>query len=322
MKPRTMDPSDDDVLALCDLIFDALCERPLGDLLDVDRSLAAIDAMAEPARTAHWIERLWSPMRERVVARLGASEITLGAWIPEARRAKMLARAGGPAPIPRSIVEEVVGSERVREAVRGMINDTLTGFIQKASGALSDVGKGSAGSGGLRGAFGIGARVAGSMMAGLGEEVQSRLMDRVRDHLDGAVATVQTRIGERLRSEETAKALGKRRQQAVEKLLGTTEQRAVRDASKVDWAEINGAIPEIIAHNLGREALRAGLREDLGWIFEQFRDETLGGLLAQLGLRDPGREAFRATVAPTVRTLMGREAFRTWCAAHLRDATP
>lgn len=316
-----MAPTDDDLSALCDLVFDRLCERPLGELLDVDRALAAVDAAAEPARVAHWIGRLWSPLRERVTARMTGSDVTLGAWVPDARRAKMLSRAGGPAPIPRSLVDEVVGSDRVRDAVRAMINDTLTGFIQKASGALTDVGKGSAGSGGLRGAFGIGARVAGSIVGGIGEEVQSRLMDRVRDHLDGAVATVQTRIGERLRSDETAKALGRRRQQAVEKLLGTTERRAVRDASKVDWAEVDQAVPEVIAHNLAREAFRAGLRDDLGWLFEQVRGETVGSLLDGMGQRALAREFFRCAGVPVLREALGSDGFAAFRDAHLRDAT-
>lgn len=320
MKPATMTPSDDDLATLTDLVFDRLCERPLEDLLDVDRAVAALDAVGDAARVAAWSERLWIPLRQRVIARMAGSEERLGAWLPPARRAKVLERAGRPAPIPRSLVDELVGSDRVRDAVRTMINDTLTGFIQKASGALTDVGKGAAGGGGLRGAFSIGARVAGSMIGGIGEEVQSRMMERVKDHLDGAVANVQTRIGERLRSDETARALGRRRQKAVERFLETTEGRAVRDAEKVPWAELDEGLPEVIAHNLQRPALREALREDLAWAFERLKGETVGSLLDALGLRVHARAMFQAAGVPVLRSLLADEGFAAWRAAHLRDA--
>lgn len=320
MKSAAMTPSDDDLSTLADLVFDRLCEQPLKELLDVERALAAIDAAGDASRVAAWSERIWIPLRQRVIERMGASEERLGAWLPPARRAKAVERAGRPAPIPRSLIDELVGSERVREAVRGMINDTLTGFIQKASGALTDVGKGTAGGGGLRGAFSIGARVAGSMIGGIGEEVQSRMMDRVKDHLDGAVTTVQSRIGERLRSEETAKALGRRRQKAVERLLETTEARAVRDAAKVPWAELDEGVPEVIAHNLQREAFREALRADLGWVFAQVEGETVGSLLDGLGLRVHARAMFQRAGVPVLRALLASEDFSAWRATHLRDA--
>lgn len=281
-------------------LFEALCARPVVELFDADRAMGALDAALAPERVKAWSERIAIPMRERVIARMAASDERLGAWVPDARRAKMLERAGRPAPLPRAMVDELVSSEKTREAVRGMINDTLTSFIQKASGALSDVGKGSGGGGALRGAFGLGARVAGSVLGGIGEEVQSRLMDRVKDHLDGAVANVQSRIGERLRSEETAKALGKRRQRALERLLDTTESRAVRDASQVPWAELDEGAPEFISHNLQRPALRAALRDDLAWIIERVQHETVGSLLDALGLRDHALDLFVRAVAPAL----------------------
>lgn len=284
-------------------LFEALCARPIPELIEVDRALDALDAALAPERVRAWSERLWIPLRQRVIARMAASEVRLGEYLPEARRAKVLERAGRPAPLPRAMVDELVSSEKTREAVRGMINDTLTSFIQKASGALSDVGKSSQGGGALRGAFGLGARVAGSVLGGIGEEVQSRLMDRVKDHLDGAVANVQSRIGERLRSEETAKALGKRRQRAVERLLDTTEARAVRDAEKVPWGELDEGTPALIAHNLQRPAFRDALRDDLGWITEQLRDETLGSLLDGMGLREHAAELFVRAAAPALASL-------------------
>ena len=282
-------------------LFDAVCARPVSELLDADRALAALDAGLAPDRVRHWATTLWIPMRERVIARMAGSEAKLGAWLPEGRRKELLERAGRPAPLPKPMVDELVGSEKMREAVRGMINDTLTTFIQKSSGALADVGKGSSGGGALRGAFGLGARMAGSVIGNVGELVQPILMNAVKDQLDGAVSNVQTRIGERLRSDETAKALGKRRGKAVERLLETTEARAVRDASKVPWAEVDAGAPAFFAHNLARPELRAALREDVAWVAETLKGETVGSLLDAMGLRDHARDLFVRAVAPGLR---------------------
>lgn len=284
-------------------LFDAVCAQPVSPLIDADRALRALDAGLTPERVRAWSARLWVPMRERVIARMAGSSARLGAWLPEARRTELLARANAPAPLPKSMVDELVGSEKMREAVRGMINDTLTTFIQKASGALSDIGKGAQGGGALRGAFGLGARVAGSVIGNVGDLAQPVLMSAVKDQLDGAVANVQARIGERLRSEETAKALGRRRGRALEKLLETTEARAVRDASKVPWAELDAGAPAFFTHNLQRPELRDALRDDVRWLAEALAGETIGSLLDAMGLRDHARELFVHAVAPALASL-------------------
>lgn len=307
-------PDLDDALLteLLDLGFDHACTRPVSELIDSGRVLAALDALVEPERATRWQKRLWVPLRERVIARASKSAVTFGQWLPADTAEKLRALAGRPAPIPRAWIDEAVGSEKVRDAVRTMLSETLTSFVQKASSTLSD--NKSAGAGGLRGAIGWGARAAGSVLGSVGEEIQTRLQDRVRDFVDGAVANVQSRIAERLRSEETAKGLGKRRLKAFEKALTTTEAEATKNAHKTPWADLDAETPKVIAHNLARPEAREALRADLDAALQEIGAETLGSLLDDLGLRDAMRDAMHAVALPGLRALVRTDGFEAWWA--------
>ncbi len=309
-------PDLDDALLreLIDLTYDHACGRPLVDLVDPARVLAALDALAEPERAARWQRRLWTPLRERLIDRASKSSVTLGEWLPPGAADKLRARLGRPAHIPRAWIDEVVANERVRDAVRAMLSEALNGFVQKAAATLGDKGGGGGGAGGLRGAIGWGARAAGSMLGGLGEEIQARLQDRVKDFIDGAVANAQSRIAERLRSEDTARELGRRRLRAFEKLLKTTEAEAVKGASKTPWAELDETSPHFVGHNLARAEVREALRAELEAALAELSNETLGSLLDEAGLRELVREALHHHALPGLRDLVRAPGFEAWWA--------
>src|SRR5438128_640980 len=104
--------------ALTDAAFEFVCTRRVGELVDGDRVLAALDAAATEPRVAGLIARFAAPARERLLARARASSRLLGAWLPDAARTGLAELLGAPAPIPRAIIDEVVASEQVRDDVR------------------------------------------------------------------------------------------------------------------------------------------------------------------------------------------------------------
>lgn len=300
------------LLELIDLTFDHACGRPLRDLVDVDRVLPALDAVTEPERAARWQRRVVIPLRERLLARAAKSEVLLGRWLPDDLTAALRERLGRPRPIPQKWVDEVVANERVREAVRAMLSEALTSFVQKASAALTE--NKAAGQGGIRGAFGWGAKAAGSLIGSIGDEVQQRLQERVRDYVDIAVGNVQARIAERLRSEDTARAIGKRRLAVFEKALATTEAEAAEGAAKTRWEDVDARGPRVVAHNLARPEVREAIRAELDATLAEIGGDTLGAALDDLGLRELLRETARATALPGLRDLAQTERFEAWWA--------
>lgn len=300
--------------SLLDLSFDHLCTLPLRDFIDPDALVASLDQSATPERASYWQQRVFIPLRTRVLARAQASEIPLSAWFPPDIAASLAELLGEPAPLPRKAVDELVGSERVRDAVRTMLNDALTSFIARANAVVE--GDASAPKGALRGALGWGAKAAAgfgkSMLGGIGDEIQKQLQGRVRDFVDSSVSSIQDRIAERLTSEDTARALGKRRRTFFEATLRKTESEVTRGARKAPFDKIDPWVPRLIAHNLGREALRKAMREEVRAVLDELSTESIGEVLDHSGLREPARAAFHRHLGPFVQSLTETEAFAKW----------
>ncbi|MBI5517728.1 MAG: hypothetical protein HY909_28410 [Deltaproteobacteria bacterium] len=302
--------------ALLDLSFEHACSLPLSSFVDVETVLEGARLASTEERARRWQARLWIPLRGRLLARQAASAIPLSAWLPEDVAKTLAERLGAPAPLPRGLVDELVGSDRVREAVRAMLQDALTGFVTKATATLGVGNADEPPKGALRGALGWGARsvaAAGKgLLGGLGDEVQKQLQGKVRDFVDQSVAMVQDRIAERLGSEDTARALGKRRRRFFEKGLTRTEAQATEGLRKVPWDQVDALSPRVVAHNAAREALTTALREELTAVLAELSSQPLGALLDELGARDLWRDAHRAHGLPFLRGLVATEGFRAW----------
>ncbi|GAC1362351.1 MAG: hypothetical protein NVSMB47_14460 [Polyangiales bacterium] len=302
---------DDEALrAFLDLAYDFACTRPLSDFVDPAKVLPALDAALTPERIAEAQTRIGAPVRERLLARADQSKLTLAAWLPEPVAAKLAERLGKPAPLPQAMIDDLVGSEKVRDAVRTMLNESLTSFVSKATGGDSTAGAG------LRGAFGFAKAAGKGLLGGLGEELQKRMQEKVKDFVDSSVATLQKRIAERLSSEETARALGQKRRGAFEKLLQTTEPRAAKSIRKADPAAADRDLPAIVAHNLARPPVREAIEAEVAAIVAELSKETLGEHLDRAGLRTLARDALHAHGGPFARALVATPAFAAWWKAH------
>ena len=99
------DLHDDLLRELLDLGFDHACERPVSQLIDAERVLAALDAVTDPERSAKWHARLLKPMRARLLDRASKSAVTMGQWLPadavETLRARPTRAPRGCRPSPR-----------------------------------------------------------------------------------------------------------------------------------------------------------------------------------------------------------------------------
>ena len=289
---------DDPALTqLLDEAFAFFCQRRVDEFVDVERLLAAVDVVAEPSRVARLVARLLAPGRARLVERLRGSSLPLGVWLPDAVRDALAARLGAPAPLPRALVDKLVADEQVRASARAMLQEALSSFIHKAF-AVTPGGRG------LRGVIGLGARAAGGLLGGIGEEIQRQLEERARDFIDGGVQLLQNRVAQQLTSADTARRLGHQRRAAFLGLLELPESQLAHWAARVPWAALEALLPPLLAHNLGRAELRAALRQEVAAVVAELSAETLGDLLDELGLRAAAAAAVRAHGLPLLRAFV------------------
>jgi hypothetical protein len=285
-----------------DAAFAFACQRRVAEFVDVDRLLAAVDVAAEPSRVARLVARFGAPARARVLDRLRASSLPLGVWLPDPVRDALAALLAKPAPIPRALVDKVVADEHVRDSARAMLQEALSSFIHKAF-AVTPGGRG------LRGMIGLGARAAGGLFGGIGEEIQRQLEERVRDFVDGGVQLLQQRVAQKLTSEDTARLLGKRRRAAFLELGKQPESQLARFTRRVPWDVLEAMVPAVIAHNLARAELRTALREEVAAVVSELSAQTIGELLDELGLRAAAAEAVRAHGLPLARAFLASPEF-------------
>lgn len=294
---------DDAALArLIDAAYDFACTRRCADFVDVDGLLAAVDVVATAPRLQRLVERFVAPGRARLFDRARASALPFGAWLPEPVQQALAAMLGQPAPIPRPLVDKMVADEHVRESARAMLQEALSAFIHKAFSATP-------GGRGLRGVIGLGARAAGGLFGGLGEELQRQLEERVRDFVDGGVALLQQRVAQKLTSEETARQLGRRRRRIFLDLMKRPESDLARVTRRVPWPLLDAMVPAIVMHNLARAEVRAALRDEVEAVVRELSAQTLGELLDELGLRDAVRAWLHARALPQLRDFVASPQF-------------
>jgi len=288
-------------------LFEFLCERRVGELVDTAQVMAALDQAVTPERVGRLNARFVTPARERLIARARASALLLGAWLPEPVKQAIGDFLGRPVRLPKKLVEELVASDKVREQVRATLQEAMTGVIQKAFTSTP-------GGGALRGAIGLGARVAGAasrgLFGGLGAEVQRQLEERVKDVVDASVGVVQRRIAERLLAEETARSLGRRRKQAFLELLSRSEKETGELLAEGPWPLLDGLSPVVVPWNLQRPEVREAVRAEIDAVLAELSKQTVGELLDELGLRALARQGFADKLGPLARAFVASAHFK------------
>lgn len=288
-----------------DRVFERLCALPAPGLFTSPEVLALLDLLSKPEHLTALHTTFVLPSRTRWLARAATSEIPLSAWLPEETARALSARLGRPVRLPHTLVSRAIANDKVREAVRATLSDAITTFVERASTALGagpDRSSGHSPSGGgmLRGALSLGARAASKALGSLGEELQQQLMDRARDSLDGIASTAQSRIVDRIVSDDTATALGKRRQSLFDSTLKRTESAATRWLRDSPSDHLDTVLAKIISHNAARPELRAALTDELAALATDLRDDTLGSLFDRLGARPLARQWFHRVVGPAI----------------------
>ena len=289
-----------DAPQLLEMLLERIRARPVSAFVDADTVLAGIDALCEPSRATRWQTRLWTPLRQRILARASRT-IRLSAWSPAPVRARIEALLAEPVRIPRSTIERIVASREVRETMRTMLGDALARFFSSEGNAKGGV---------LKGALGLGMRAMGAagktLFGGLSDELQRR----IARFLDDSMAALQERLATHLASEETARALGQQRNAAFVRLMETSEFDAASRMRGAAFAEIDPMVPPVVAHNLARAEFRDALKAEIAAILLELSQQPLGALLDDLGLSEIVRAAFLRAGTPIAEELLASNSLK------------
>ncbi len=286
-----MGDGDDALGRLVDGAFDFLCERRLQELVDVERVLAALDAMTAEPRLTSLISRLVAPARRRIIDRLLQSDRLLGVWLPGPVKDSLAQLLAAPVRIPKKWIDQAVADERVREQVRTTMQEALSSAVQKGF-------KATPGGRGLKGMIGLAGAAGRGLFGGVGEEIQRQIEERLRDLVDSGVSLLQQRVAQKLASDETSQQLGRRRRRAFLEAMKVPESEAGRSLDHAPHAVLDALTPAVAAHNLGRAEFRQALREEIAAAVTELSRQPLGELLDELGLRAIMKDAARAQALP------------------------
>jgi hypothetical protein len=83
----------------------------------------------------------------------------------------------------------------------------------------------------------------------------------------------------------------------------------------INEAYWNRIVPGLIAHNLARPDIRAGILDEVRAFLEVEGDRTLREILAEAGAVEAWRTETIAKAAPLVRTFAASAPFKAWIAA-------
>ena len=79
-------------------------------------------------------------------------------------------------------------------------------------------------------------------------------------------------------------------------------------------------MPDLIVHNLAREAVRAVVLDELRAVLDEVSKDTIGESLARAGLTDLTRDTFKVHALPAARQFTQTPAFVAWWNRHAKRA--
>jgi hypothetical protein len=273
---RLADPAD--AGDLVDVIVDFVIDRPVSAYVDADRVLAAIDRALDARLTAKAIAEHVEPMIAREQARLMARpDEKVADWLTPEAKAELARLAALPVRVDEQVVRNFAEQPQVRDMLRSFVEDTLSRFISafKPGGA----GGGVAGAVG-RSAFGFASKVSGGLMGGLGEQVEAQLKKAATGFVQTSMPAMVERMISQITAPETAKRMAQTQSMAFEGALKLPVSRIARIWAKVDTHDLMLTLPGLIAHNLARPEIRAGIRAEVAAMLAVVGAEPVRALLA------------------------------------------
>jgi hypothetical protein len=260
--------------------FAHVCEQPLSAFIDAEAIEQIAEKVCAPSSIERLLERFAQPSRARIIAKLMVSRVKGAAWWPDELRNEFAEVIGQPVELPKVLVDGIINSPELRREVRALLEEALSNFVDKGMAAMPQKG--------VLGLMSFGAKAAGAVGKGILGGIGGNL---IQEYTDRAVLQVIRRIGERLTSPKTAIAIGERLRAGFLRSLRIGES----DVGKfLNWLPLDifeSMVPRFVAHNFARKEVRDTLTGEIAFFLAEISQQTVGGFLDELGLRQIALDA-------------------------------
>ncbi len=246
--------------ALAEVAVDFLLDQPVGRLVRAEAVLPTLDRLLDERLVERAAGAHMRPFIDREIARAKVRGDVVGDWLTAEAQAELRSLAARPIKIERRVVERVVKQPQVKELIRQVVRDTLERFVETIKTGGDDAGAvGSLG----RKAFGFANRATAGVLGAVGGAVEAKLTSAlnafVANNLDGVldkVVAVAT-------SPDTARQISKGATHVFDEAMRFPGEKVAKHAETLPWSDLLEPLPGLLAHNLGRDALRRGIVEEV-----------------------------------------------------------
>lgn len=296
--------------ALAGVLFDYLLDQPVATFVAPDRLLGHLDRILDEALTEPWVEAHLKPGLARERERSKTRGDVVGDWLTAEAKAELRSLAAKPVRLNRRFLEGLVKQDAVHHMLRSIIQETLDRFVTTVK--PGGDGGGIAGSVG-RGVLGAAKRAG---LGGIGAQVEAQMTRAVYAFVQGSMNLMLERLVVILSSPETATQFARTNLGLYDKLMATPTGDLLNWGDPRIGDDIAEALPGVLAHNLAREEVRAGIREEVAAWLAIEGEKPLSGLFAS----EAAIAALRAEVVeiggPLVSGFGADARYLDWLAEH------
>ena len=294
---------------LLGLLFDAVIDQPIGQLVDRDALRDEVLHGLAPERSARVAERHVLPALERFArALVGRAEVVrdLMSHAGEQRLTTMVRDERGPR---FAWLRGALDPADVRELIAPIVQQLLTQFVSK----LPIPGLGGGGLGGLVGRL-------GRQVGQLADVGRSMLGGMVRDFSQSATSEFRVALAARVESPEGKRILARMRDRALAHVLAARIDDVVCDLMQLPREEIARLVADVLAHGREQALVRAVLEVELDAQLETLAARTPRQLLVEADMLERTRAQVQRALDPVLRQLLDSDPFASWLARLLADA--
>lgn len=316
-------PALDELAAL--LVEDAF-ERPLREVVEADRVVAMTVAAIDVERLSRSLGSVIRPILDRQKEILETRGELAKQWLPpdaEARLDEIVARTRVK---PRRWMGSLVDPNDLRELLAPVLQETLLAFARRASvfgkeGASGEESAPKSSGGGLLGGFAKGiAQSAGErasklgkgVLGNLGAEMEKRMGSAARDFSQGAFEPLRDAFRDRVKSPEGKAILLRMRTRAIHRICEAKASELLELLDAAPREKVDALIAGAIAHDIGREEVRAMVRDEVEVFLAAREGMTIGGLLDEWQMTEKVREEARFVVKRFAQSAVRSDAFERW----------
>lgn len=312
----TLRDADGDALErLSALLIDDALDRPLAEVVDVDRWPALTADLLRAWATSEPAEARLVQAVEEGIDQLATLEGTLGDQLPAPVRDGLQDLAKRPYSPNHDLVLKLIDQPPVRKLLREILLDTVTRFARKlratseatpVGGALGGLGRFAKRRAGTLGA------IAGEMASAVGSEVEKQVERKAADFVDGALSGVIQRLANQFADPRHADDQAALRTALLDSALKLTGPELAHELHSADPRGLATLLRRSLQGWIDSDGFDDQLRGWLDSLVSSQGDRTLRATLNDVGLLDTLTTTAQELTLEHARRFVATDAFATW----------